>query len=394
MRIVIVNYEHDTAISDPDETLARQATATGWAEAVAGAGAGAVTVVWRFSRDAEIDRRGVSHRFRRHPGGPMAWTRTAPRALHEAVAAARPDLVHVNGLVFPRQVRHLRAVLPASCAVVVQDHAGVHPDPIPWWRVRSRSRRRAMREGLRSADAFLFTSDAQGRAWRRTGVIPPDRPIHTVLESSTALRAMDREAARRASGVDGAPAVLWVGRLNENKDPLTVLDGFERAAAELPGARLWMVFTDAPLLGAVRGRVSRAAALADRVRLLGSVDHRRLEAFYSAADLFVLGSHHEGSGYALIEALACGCVPVVTDIPPFRAITSAASVGALWPVGDAARCAEALVRLARADRAAARAAVTTHFAQRLSWAAVGRRALDIYKEVGQARGAGGRERAG
>ena len=40
-----------------------------------------------------------------------------------------------------------------------------------------------------------------------------------------------------------------------------------------------------------------------------------------AADLFVLGSHREGSGYSLIEALACGLPPVVTDIHAFRTLT-------------------------------------------------------------------------
>ena len=54
-----------------------------------------------------------------------------------------------------------------------------------------------------------------------------------------------------------------------------------------------------------------------------------------AADVFVLGSHREGSGYSLIEALACGLPPVVTDIPSFRSLTAAGAVGALWPCGDA-----------------------------------------------------------
>ena len=42
--------------------------------------------------------------------------------------------------------------------------------------------------------------------------------------------------------------------------------------------------------------------------------------YYGAADVFVSGSHSEGSGYALIEAMSAGVVPVVTDIPSFRAI--------------------------------------------------------------------------
>lgn len=58
--------------------------------------------------------------------------------------------------------------------------------------------------------------------------------------------------------------------------------------------------------------------------------------------MLVAGSRHEGSGYAVIEALACGVVPVVTDIAPFRALTDRGRVGALWPVGNAERLARAL----------------------------------------------------
>jgi glycosyltransferase involved in cell wall biosynthesis len=394
VRIVLINYAYDGAIGDPGETIARHATATGWAEAVAASGAGAVVVAWRFSRDADVERGGVRYLFRRDADGPMAGARTAPRALHQAVAASRPDLVHVNGLVFPSQVRQLRDCLPRACPIVVQDHAGVQPGPIAWWRVRARWRRRAMREGLQSADAFLFTSIAQGRAWQDAGVIATNQAIHAAVESSTTMRAIDREEARRASGVNGAPAILWVGRLNDNKDPLTVLDGFERALSRLPGARLSMVFSEAPLVEPVRDRIRRSAALSDRVRLCGRVDHDRLAAFYSAADLFVLGSHHEGSGYALIEALACGCVPVVTSIPSFRAITADGSVGALWASGDGAGCAEALARAAQVGLDAERSAATAHFEEQLSWTAIGRRAVDIYKEVGTARAGRDRERSG
>ena len=63
--------------------------------------------------------------------------------------------------------------------------------------------------------------------------------------------------------------------------------------------------------------------------------HADMPAWFSAADLFVVGSHHEGSGYALMEACACGAVPVVSDIPTFRLLAGGA--GALWPPGDAAR---------------------------------------------------------
>ena len=102
-----------------------------------------------------------------------------------------------------------------------------------------------------------------------------------------------------------------------------------------------------------------------------------MSSFYSAADVFVAGSHHEGSGYALMEALACGAVPVVTDIPTFRLLTADGTLGALWSPGDAGDCARALVAAGRRNLTAERERVADHFACELSWDAVGRRAVEI-----------------
>jgi glycosyltransferase involved in cell wall biosynthesis len=115
------------------------------------------------------------------------------------------------------------------------------------------------------------------------------------------------------------------------------------------------------------------------VRLVGAVAHEAIAAFFSAADLFVLGSHHEGSGYSLMEACACGTVPVVTDIPTFRLLTGGG--GGLWTPGDAAGCARALAEVASRDLEAERHRIAEHFTTALSWDAVGRRALDIYRKV-------------
>jgi glycosyltransferase involved in cell wall biosynthesis len=172
-----------------------------------------------------------------------------------------------------------------------------------------------------------------------------------------------------------------LGRLNANKDPLTVLEGFARTLGDLPGATLAMIYTEDDLLAAVRQRVQRSPALRERVRLIGAVPHHEMASFYSAADLFIVGSHHEGSGYSLMEACACGAVPVVTDIPTFRLLTGAGSVGALWTPGDADQCARALADVGHRDLDAERARLADHFARELSWSAVGRRALEIYDDV-------------
>ena len=101
--------------------------------------------------------------------------------------------------------------------------------------------------------------------------------------------------------------------------------------------------------------------------------------FFSAADLFVVGSHHEGSGYALMEACACGAVPVVTDIPTFRLLTGGAAGS--WTRGRCRRpVARALAEVASRDLTRSVAGIARAFHAALSWEAVGRRALDAFTE--------------
>lgn len=364
MIVLLVNLEFDPRVADPEELLARYATLTGWADALLAAGVERVAVLQRFRRDVAITRRNIEYVFA-----------SALVPMRRTIRRVKPDLVHVNGLGFPIETVVLRIFLPRRAALVVEDHASGAPSTVA-------SVHRYVRRGLlRCVDGFLFTALEQAEPWRTAGLIGAEQRVYAVPEASTALTPIQRQAARQMSRVAGNPAVLWVGRLNANKDPLTVLDGFERSLGQLPAAGLTMVFGDDDLIRDVRARIEQSPTLGRHASLVGRVPHHLMAAFYSAADLFVLGSHHEGSGYALIEALACGAVPVVTNIPSFRAITGNGSIGALWTAGDASSFSAALVTTAERDLVSERARVTEEFRRRLSWPAVGRQALAAYADV-------------
>lgn len=379
MRIVLVNYVYAQEVRDPDQLLGAYPTLTAWSDALLGAGASEVTVAQRFARDADFTRRGVRYVFRADGGGPWPrpWTRS--RALHRAIVAASPDVTHVNGLVFPLQVRRLRRTLPGPTALVVQDHAGRSPGR-SLARTVGPAARIVYRRGLGLADAVFFTAVEQATPWRDAGFLPAMTRVATVPESSTTLRPIARGAARAATGLVGQPSVLWVGRLTANKDPLTVLAGFERAVTRLPGGSLTMAYGSDELGGEVERRIQSSPLLVRRVRTIGRVPHERLAEYYSAADLFVSGSHHEGSGYALIEAMACGAFPVVTGIPSFRALTGE-KIGVMWEPGNAASLAPALIEAAGQIGDATRAAVRAHFDCVLSWPVIARQALAAYRDA-------------
>jgi glycosyltransferase involved in cell wall biosynthesis len=388
MRVVQVNYAFDAGLPSASALLDRYNTLTGWARAVGGTGADVLTVQ-QFRTSSNVTRDGLPYTF-----GTF-------NEIAEATLRFRPDIVHVNGLDAPLRTWILRRWLPAT-PIVVQDHASglladrsakasrsVQPSRSVGDGARdgargfSRALRRPIRRHLMSVvDAFLFSTLAQATPWRDAGLIAARQSAYEVMEASTDVRALDGDDARSASGVTGDPAVVWIGRLNANKDPLTVLDAFDRFASAHAGATLTMIFHERDLLDDVRARIAASARLRESVRLAGEVPHDRIAAFLSAADLFVVGSHHEGSGYALLEAMACGATPVVTDIPSFRAIAGARH---LWPSGDANACARAL---ASASQNRDRQGVIDHFERNLTWEAVGRRAVRIYDEVIRAKGKG------
>ena len=373
LRIVQVNAVYDAAVRTAPELLDAYPTLCEWGETVQAAGA-VVATVQRFHK-ASLETRGdLQYVFVRDSSPPLLpWWRASPTVC-DAVRAWRPDLIHVNGLQFPALVRALRNSVAPSVAIVAQDHAGQPPrtptllGDMRWW---------LWRRGLWAADACSFTAAAQAIPWRDARLLP-DGPALEILEGSTRMRAQPRESARAITGLGGTPAILWAGRLNANKDPLTVLSGLELALPHLPHAHAHFVYAAGDLEDRVRTRVEASSVLRNRVTLIGAVPHRLISSFFSAADIYVSGSHREGSGYALIEALACGVRPVITDIPSFRAIAEAHAC--FWTPGDAASCAAAL-RRAAIDGPAGPETRRRHFEQVLSWPAIAARTLEAYQAI-------------
>lgn len=327
-----------------------------------------VTVAQAHTREEFLEHDGIAFNFlsSNEHGVPLTQADGFVRWLRQT----RPDLIHVHGLGFSHEVSALRTLAPHT-PILLQDHA----DRVPrFWR------RGAWRKGVSAANGVSFCARQQAEPFHDAGLLAPHLRIFEVPESTSRFTPGDREQARAATGIKGDPCVLWVGHLDANKDPLTVLEGVSAAAAELPGLELWCCFGSGPLLPQVRARIEADPRLRTRVHLLGRVAHPQVELLMRAADIFVLGSHREGSSFSLIEALATGLTPVVTDIPSLRALTDGGQVGALWAAGHAASCAEALQRVARAspDRGAVRA----YFERELSFAALGRKWGAAYRELG------------
>jgi len=118
----------------------------------------------------------------------------------------------------------------------------------------------------------------------------------------------ERERLHTRYGIGERPYILSVGTLQPRKNFERLIEAWARLPPAcggdvelvIAGQRGWLC----------QSILDRAAAHAERVRLVGFVAEEDLPALYRQAALFAFPSYYEGFGLPVLEALACG-VPVV-----------------------------------------------------------------------------------
>jgi glycosyltransferase involved in cell wall biosynthesis len=180
-------------------------------------------------------------------------------------------------------------------------------------------------------DAHIASSRALGTALVAQGA---DRArvhvahigIDSDVWSATGINRAEIRAALGAS--DDTILLLFAGRISPEKRPLLAVEALRALRAEGRNVRL-AVAGDGPLLVALHAELQRQDLAAHAV-LLGELDETTLRLIYAAADIYFAPSEIEGIARTLYEAMALGCVPVVSDVGGQRELVLE-EVGSLVP---------------------------------------------------------------
>ena len=170
--------------------------------------------------------------------------------------------------------------------------------------------------------------------------IPDERlaVIHDGIDPARFAQA-DAVRGRRALGLaDGDEFVLCVAAYEDHKDHATLLSAWERLAAAHPRTHLMLAGE-----GSLRAAIAARAATLPRVRLLGFRED--IPDLQAAARAFVLTSHLEGLGTAVMDAMCCGLPVVATRAGGIPELVTDGVDGLLAPVRDAPVVAAQLGRL-------------------------------------------------
>ena len=218
------------------------------------------------------------------------------------------DVVHVHSNTFMNQVSAVLASQRGRPFILT--HYGTEI-----WHFRPK----------RGVDPFLWmnrraahvTYYSQGLLERsiELGVEPAKRSVvyPPVDRAFRVASAEEREKTRRELGADSGPLILNVKRLHPLAGQRYMVEAMPEILQTFPSAKLWIVGE-----GESRAELSALIAekqLAQAVKLLGQVDNRKLPAYYTAADLFVLPSVLEAFPTVAAESLASG-TPVVSAEHP------------------------------------------------------------------------------
>jgi glycosyltransferase involved in cell wall biosynthesis len=285
----------------------------------------------------------------------------SPFNTHRYLKKRRPHIVLVQGLIFPLQLIALKLQLGKRCTLIVQHHGERPFSGIKRWFQKMPDR---------YIQAYFFTSIGNAKEWIDKKIISAHSKCFEVLEASTSFNKTDKQICKKKLGITGDYNFLWVGRLDMNKDPLTVLIAFEKYCIINPQAKLYMVFQTDDLLPQIEVLLQQKPTLQKAVCLVGKVEHDDLLTWYNAVDFYIAGSHKEGSGYSLLEAMACGCIPIVTAIPSFIKITDNGKYGLLFSAGNYASLLKKLYALPDINREEFSNQILQHFNCHLSYQSI------------------------
>jgi glycosyltransferase involved in cell wall biosynthesis len=304
-----------------------------------------------------------------------------PRELRKRLAE-RPAIVHIcdhSNAMYAAGVSAMPTVVTCHDLIAVRSALGEELHcPVSF---TGKMLQRWILRSLCQADALVCVSTATRDDAKRLVKCDDAMPKIEVanLGLSYPYRKLSQlEAMARLKNIPGfeLPFVLHVGSNLPRKNREGVLRIFARNKNKW-NARL--VFAGDPL-DAAQLSIANGLGIADRIIQVKDATDESLEALYNCAIALVYPSFSEGFGWPIIEAHACGCPVVSSNLAPLP--EAAGNAGLFHDVSDEAGFAADLLRLNAPTERALWSEKSLRNAERFSTQKMISRYIDIYRSLG------------
>lgn len=246
------------------------------------------------------------------------------RRLRKWLAEQDVDGVLVNARFYPHSLMGMRYARSKGLRPIVLDHgsawlsfSNLVLDPIV------RAYERAITAYGRRYGASYYGISAKSAEWLKTFGIEAEGVIPNSIDAGEYVACSSGRDFRHELDLrEGALLVAFVGRLIPEKGVRQIIDA-SRSRELAERGIVFALAGSGPLENEVRD--AQGAGL----RYLGRLSRRDTSALLQASDLLCLPTRSEGFSTTLLEAAACGCPAVVTDVGGARELIPDESHGTI-----------------------------------------------------------------
>jgi glycosyltransferase involved in cell wall biosynthesis len=322
----------------------------------------------------------------RHWLGPLT-VNAAAQALRALIDRLRPDLIHAMRIPFEGMVAGLAAHGHPLILSTWGNDFTLHANASPGMAVLTRRAVESAtglhadcRRDLALASRWGFRGD------RPSIVLPGNGGVRREVffpEDRAAAHVPARLAALLAGVRNDAPMVVNPRGFRAYVRNDTFFRAIPRVLARMPG----VVFACPAMAGEARAEGwLRRMRVRESVRLLPPLEAVEMAALFRRAQVSVSPSTHDGTPNTLLEAMACGCFPIVGDLESVREWLVRGETGLIMDPADAEGLAWAILRGLQDDglrRTAARRNVDL-IRQRADYPVCMQQAEGFYRQVAEA----------
>lgn len=260
----------------------------------------------------------------------------------EIVRTVRPDIVHLHTLLFP-------AYLGVFCnfrPLVVTPWNG----DIIWRADWSFLRKLAVTMGIKKAN--LITVDSEELRGKTLLYGPYENKIEYVsfgVDTKIFHPTARCGVLRRQLNISpDAPVVLSCRSMEDLYNIDIIIKAIPEVLKDFPSAVFLFAWHSASKRSALM-ELAQNLGITSSIKLIGRIEHTDLPEYYAESDIFVSVPTGDTIAISLLEAMASGVAPVVSDLPSTRECIKDGINGYIVPVRDVAATAKSIKNLLSDD---------------------------------------------
>lgn len=256
----------------------------------------------------------------------------------QMIKKINPDIIHLHSLFYPAFL----GVFIKGYPLVVTLWNG----DIVWKYKWSVIRKYAVRRGLAKANLITVDSDELRQKAMRYGKYQNKTELIYMGVDTNKFQPNNKvPELRKQLGISlNAPVAISNRSFNDIYNIDIIISAIPMVLKEIPSTVFlftWHASSDKEYLYKLAERMG----ITKNVRFLGNLKHSELPKYYKEADIAISIPSYDTIPVSLLEAMASGCAPVISDLASPREIIKDGINGYVVPVRDIEATAQAIIKL-------------------------------------------------